>query len=77
MVLIHKMYVKNVLFIYHSPSDNTKKLSKHLQFKIKKLNPNTNLIVSKAIETNIDSFNSIDGVIKWLVYLYFITLEQD
>ena len=63
MVLIHKMYLKNILFIHHSPSDNTKKLSKHLQSKIKKLNPNTNLIVSKVIETNVDSFNSIDGVI--------------
>jgi len=57
------MYLKNILFIHHSPSDNTKKLSNHLQSKIRKLNPNTNLIVSKAIETNIDSFNSIDGVI--------------
>ena len=63
MVLIHKMYLKNILFIHHSPSDNTIKLSKHLQSKIKKLNPNTNLIVSKVIETNVNSFNSIDGVI--------------
>ena len=63
MVLIHNMYLKNILFIHHSPSDNTIKLSNHLQSKIRKLNPNTNLIVSKAIETNIDSFNSIDGVI--------------
>ena len=63
MVLINNMYLKNILFIHHSPSDNTIKLSNHLQSKIRKLNPNTNLIVSKAIETNIDSFNSIDGVI--------------
>ena len=57
------MYLKNILFIHHSPSVNTIKLSKHLQSKIKKFNPNTNLIASKVIETNIDSFNSIDGLI--------------
>ena len=60
---MNKMKLKRILFIHHSPSPNTIKLSKHLGSKIKLLNPNINLIVLKPIETNIDSFLSIDGVI--------------
>ena len=63
MILMNKINLKRILFIHHSPSPNTIKLSKHLEAKIKQLNPNIILIVSNSIETNIDSFRSIDGVI--------------
>ena len=57
------MNLKSILFIHHSPSPNTIKLSKHLELTIKQLFPNINLIVSQPIETNVDSFKSIDGII--------------
>jgi len=57
------MKYKNILFISHSPSPNTIKLSNHICMKVKLLNPNTSLICSNPFETNIKSFDLIDGVI--------------
>jgi hypothetical protein len=57
------MKYKNILFISHSPSPNTIKLSNHICMKVKRLNPNISLICLNPFETNVNSFNSIDGVI--------------
>ena len=57
------MKKKNILFIHHSPSENTKKLSKLVENKITNVTPNVNLIILNLIEANTSSFREIDGLI--------------
>ncbi len=57
------MKKKNILFIHHSPSENTKKLSKIVENKIKTLTPNVNLKMLNLNEANTFSFKKIDGLI--------------
>ena len=45
------MKKKNILFIHHSPSKNTKKLSKLVENKIGTLTPNINLKTLNLIDT--------------------------
>ena len=60
---MEKMKLKNILFINHSPSTNTIKLSNHIEILTKELNPDINLISLNPFETTINSFQSIDGVL--------------
>ena len=55
--------MKNILFINHSPSPNTIKLSNHIEILTKELNPDINLISLNPFETKTNSFQSIDGVL--------------
>jgi hypothetical protein len=55
--------LKNILFINHSPSTNTIKLSNHIEILTKELNPEINLISLNPFETKTNSFQSIDGVL--------------
>ena len=57
------MKKKNILFIHHSPSKNTKKLSKLVENKIGTLTPNINLKTLNLIDTKSSSFKEIDGLI--------------
>ena len=57
------MKKKNILFIHHSPSENTKKLSKLVENKIKYITPNVNLKILNLIEANTSSLKEIDGLI--------------
>ena len=57
------MKKKNILFIHHSPSENTKKLSKLVENKITNVTPNVNLTILNLIEANTFYFREIDGVI--------------
>jgi len=57
------MKKKNILFIHHSPSKNTKKLSKLVENKLTNVTPNVNLTILNLIETNTSSFREIDGLI--------------
>ncbi|MDA9289147.1 hypothetical protein N9Q07_01485 [Alphaproteobacteria bacterium] len=57
------MKLKNILFINHSPSTNTIKLSNHIEILTKELNPEINLISLNPFETKTNSFQSIDGVL--------------
>ena len=57
------MKKKNILFIHHSPSENTKKLSKLVQKKITNVTPNVNLTILNLIEANTSSFREMDGLI--------------
>ena len=57
------MKKKNILFIHHSPSENTKKLSKLVENKIKNITPNVNLKILNLIEANTSSLKEIDGLI--------------
>ena len=57
------MKKKNILFIHHSPSENTKKLSKLVENKIKNTTPNANLKILNLIEANTSSFIETDGLI--------------
>ena len=54
---------KNILFIHHSPSKNTKKLNKLVENKIDTLTPNINLKTLNLIDANSASFKEIDGLI--------------
>jgi multimeric flavodoxin WrbA len=60
---MEKMKLKNILFINHSPSPNTIKLSNHIEILTKELNPDINLISLNPFETKTNSFQSIDGVL--------------
>ena len=60
---MEKMKLKNILFINHSPSTNTIKLSNHIEILTKELNPDINLISLNTFETKTNSFQSIDGVL--------------
>ena len=57
------MKKKNILFIHHSPSKNTKKLSKLVENKIETLTTDLNLKMLNLIEANTSSFKEIDGLI--------------
>ena len=57
------MKKKNILFIHHSPSNNTKKLTKLVENKIDTLIPNINLKTLNLIDANSSSFKEIDGLI--------------
>ncbi len=57
------MKQKNILFIHHSPSVNTIKLSNHVENKLCNFSQNINLKVLNTLETNASSFKLIDGVI--------------
>ena len=57
------MKKKNILFIHHSPSENTKKLSKLIENRITNVTPNVNLTILNLIEANTSSFREIDGLI--------------
>ena len=57
------MKKKNILFIHHSPSKNTKILSKLVENKIDTVNPNVNFKMLNLIEANTSSFKEIDGLI--------------
>ena len=57
------MKKNKILFIHHSPSENTKKLSKLVENKITNVTPNVNLTILNLIETNTSSFREIDGLI--------------
>ena len=60
---MEKVKLKNILFINHSPSTNTIKLSNHIEILTKELNPEINLISLNPFETKTNSFQSIDGVL--------------
>ena len=57
------MKKKSILFIHHSPSENTKKLSNLVENKIDSLTPNINLKTLNLIDVNSSSFKEIDGLI--------------
>ena len=54
---------KNILFIHHSPSENTKKLSTLVENKINTITSDVNLKTLNMIEANTSSFKEIDGLI--------------
>ncbi|MBL6679712.1 MAG: hypothetical protein ISQ39_02890 [Alphaproteobacteria bacterium] len=57
------MVFKNILFIHHSPSTNTKELSKFVEDKINSLTLKVNLKSLTPLAANFKSFESIDGLI--------------
>jgi hypothetical protein len=57
------MVKKKILFIHHSPSINTRKLSKCVESKIYNLNLKINLKSLSPLNANINSFDSVNGVI--------------
>ena len=57
------MKKKSVLFIHHSPSENTKKLSILVENKINTITSDVNLKTLNMIEVNTSSFKEIDGLI--------------
>ena len=57
------MKKKNILFIHHSPSENTKKLSRLVENKITNVTPNVNLTILNLIQANTFYFREIDGLI--------------
>ena len=57
------MKKKSILFIHHSPSENTKKLSTLVENKIETISSDVNLKTLNLIEVNTSSFKEIDGLI--------------
>ena len=57
------MKKKSILFIHHSPSENTKKLSTFVENKIDTITSGVNLKTLNMIEANTSSFKEIDGLI--------------
>ena len=57
------MKKKSILFIHHSPSENTKKLSTLVENKIDTITSDVNLKTLNMIEANTSSFREIDGLI--------------
>ncbi len=57
------MKKKSILFIHHSPSKNTKKLSTLAENKINTITSDVNLKTLNMIEANTFSFKEIDGLI--------------
>ena len=57
------MKKKSILFIHHSPSENTKKLSTLVENKIDTITSDVNLKTLNMIEANTSSFKEIDGLI--------------
>ena len=57
------MKSKNILFIHHSPSLNTIKLSNHVKKKLCNFSLNVNFKALNSLETNASSFHLVDGLI--------------
>ena len=57
------MKSKTILFIIHSPSNNTLKLTNHIQNKVKDFNPKIKLITLNPNNTFVSSFDLVDAVI--------------
>ena len=57
------MKKKNILFVHHSPSENTKNLSTLVENKIETITSDVNLKTLNLIEANTSSFKEIDGLI--------------
>ena len=57
------MKSKNILFIHHSPSANTIKLSNKIENTLYNFSQNINFKMLNSLETNTASFNLVDGVI--------------
>ena len=57
------MKKKNILFVHHSPSENTKRLSKLVENKIETATLDVNLTTLNLIEANTSSFKEINGLI--------------
>ena len=57
------MVKKKILFIHHSPSINTRKLSKFVESKIYNLNLKISLKSLAPLNANTNSFDSVNGVI--------------
>ena len=57
------MKKKNILFIHHSPSENTKKLATLVENKIDSITSDINLKTLNLIDVNSSSFKEIDGLI--------------
>ena len=57
------MVKKKILFIHHSPSINTRKLSKCVESKIYNLNIKISLKSLSPLNANTKSFDSVNGVI--------------
>ncbi len=57
------MKSKNILFIHHSPSANTIKLSDKIENTLYNFSQNINFKMLNSLETNTASFNLVDGVI--------------
>src|SRR5210317_997260 len=56
------MVKKKILFIHHSPSINTRKLSKFVESKIYNLNLKISLKSLAPLNANTNSFDSVNGV---------------
>ena len=57
------MKSKTILFINHSPSKNTLRLTNHIKNKVKSLNPKIQLITLNTNDTFVGSFYLVDAVI--------------
>ncbi len=57
------MKSKNILFIHHSPSLNTIKLSNHVKNKLCNFSLNVNFKTLNSLETKASSFYLVDGLI--------------
>ena len=57
------MKSKTILFINHSPSNNTLKLTNHIQNRVKDFNPKIKLITLNPNNTFVSSFDLVDAVI--------------
>ena len=57
------MKSKTILFINHSPSKNTLRLTNHIKNKVKSLNPKIQLITLNTNDTFVGSFDLVDAVI--------------
>ncbi len=57
------MKSKNILFVHHSPSLNTIKLSNHVKKKLCNFSVNVNFKTLSSLETNVSSFHLVDGLI--------------
>ena len=57
------MKAKTILFINHSPSKNTLRLTNHIKKKVKSLNPKIQLITLNTNDTFVGSFDLVDAVI--------------
>ena len=57
------MKSKKILFIHHSPSVNTVKLSSHIQNKLCNFSNNVDFKMLSPLETNSSSFDFVDGLV--------------
>ena len=63
------MKKKNILFVHHSPSENTKRLSKLVENKIETATLDVNLTTLNLIEAKTSSFKEINGLRHQKLYL--------